>query len=139
MRLVQGFGGKCCNCGYSKCTSALEFHHLDNDKKDFTFSDYRDTANWNKIKTEIIKCAMVCANCHREVHEGIIELSPIPFDESLIDESLFTDKRFRVSDNVIIDGINSGFSMRRIAIDNNVTVETIRKRCKKLEIKSVFA
>ncbi|OQA36899.1 MAG: hypothetical protein BWY53_00209 [Parcubacteria group bacterium ADurb.Bin326] len=31
-------GGKCEICGYSKCVQALEFHHLDGNKKDFGVS-----------------------------------------------------------------------------------------------------
>ena len=32
-------GGKCIRCGYNKCLKALEFHHLDPSKKDFTISN----------------------------------------------------------------------------------------------------
>jgi hypothetical protein len=28
-KLIEYKGGKCQICGYNKCTSALEFHHLD--------------------------------------------------------------------------------------------------------------
>lgn len=37
-RLVNSLGGKCCICGYDRCLSALEFHHTDPNKKDFTIS-----------------------------------------------------------------------------------------------------
>ena len=33
--LVEYKGGKCEICGYDKCISALEFHHIDPDTKDF--------------------------------------------------------------------------------------------------------
>ena len=57
----------CCLCGYKKCASALEFHHVDGDKK-FELSKHR---NFNKsTMAEIEKCAVLCANCHREVHAG---------------------------------------------------------------------
>lgn len=64
-------GGKCQVCGYNKCTGALEFHHPDPNKKDFGMSDGGWTRAWEKIKTEIEKCMLVCANCHREIHAGI--------------------------------------------------------------------
>ena len=33
--LVEYKGGKCEICGYNKCISALEFHHLNPNEKDF--------------------------------------------------------------------------------------------------------
>lgn len=35
-KLVAYLGGKCICCGYSKCMDALEFHHLDASKKEFS-------------------------------------------------------------------------------------------------------
>jgi hypothetical protein len=34
--LVYIHGGKCALCGYNKCLSALEFHHINSDDKDFS-------------------------------------------------------------------------------------------------------
>lgn len=63
-------GGKCQCCGYNKCITALEFHHLDPSKKDssirFTTSSKED------ILKELLVCILVCANCHREIHAGLI-------------------------------------------------------------------
>ena len=60
-------GGKCMLCGYNKHPSALEFHHTDPKKKDFTIAS-RATASFSTIKTELDKCILVCSNCHREEH-----------------------------------------------------------------------
>ncbi len=60
-------------CGYNKCKSALEYHHLDPSKKEFQLSKAR-SRSIDKIKQEIKKCVLLCANCHREVHAGIIKL-----------------------------------------------------------------
>ena len=68
-------GGKCEVCGYDRCIKALEFHHLDPNEKEFTISNERI-----KIKEAIeesTKCVMLCANCHREVHDNIINLEEI--------------------------------------------------------------
>jgi predicted transcriptional regulator len=62
-------GGSCQRCGYNKCDGALEFHHLDPSKKDFSISSSGNTRGWELIKKELDKCIMVCANCHREIHE----------------------------------------------------------------------
>jgi 5-methylcytosine-specific restriction endonuclease McrA len=64
-------GGKCCRCGYSKCTSALEFHHLDPAEKDFAISGRGCTISWKKLEKELEKTILVCANCHREIHEEL--------------------------------------------------------------------
>ena len=72
--LVEYKGGKCEICGYDKCISALEFHHIAPGEKDFGVSDGL-TRSLEKNKEEIDKCILVCANCHREIHEGLIDLN----------------------------------------------------------------
>ena len=67
-------GGKCSICGYSRCKQSLEFHHLDNYGKDFGISEKGYSRAWLKVKQEIDKCIIVCANCHREIHAGITQL-----------------------------------------------------------------
>ena len=71
-KAIEYKGGKCQhnNCGYNKCNRALEFHHLDPNEKDFGISSYT-TLSWDKIKKELDKCILVCANCHREIHDEI--------------------------------------------------------------------
>ena len=59
-------GGECSKCGYSKCIAALEFHHLHD--KSFGLSLNGFTRSWQKIKLELDKCILLCANCHRENH-----------------------------------------------------------------------
>jgi hypothetical protein len=63
-------GGECAECGYKRCLAALEFHHLDPKHKDFSISKKRHTT-LEKIKPELDKCVLLCAVCHREVHDGI--------------------------------------------------------------------
>ena len=65
---VEHKGGKCEQCRYSRCIDALEFHHTDPAKKDFSISSKGYTRSWKKVQEELDKCAMLCANCHREVH-----------------------------------------------------------------------
>ena len=61
-------GGKCERCGYDRCIDALEFHHCDPSRKDFSISSKGYTRSWDKVKVELDKCMIVCANCHRELH-----------------------------------------------------------------------
>ena len=67
IKAVEYKGGKCEICSYNKCIEALEFHHKDSTKKDFGISK-GPTRSWEKVKNEIDKCMLLCANCHREIH-----------------------------------------------------------------------
>lgn len=70
-KLIEYKGGRCQICGYNKCTSALEFHHLDPSQKDFTISG--NSRSFETLKPEVNKCILVCANCHREIHAGLVD------------------------------------------------------------------
>jgi len=70
---IEFLGGKCCFCGYSRCSAALDFHHLDEGEKRFGLSQDGMTRSWEKTKQELKKCILVCSNCHREVHAGILQ------------------------------------------------------------------
>jgi hypothetical protein len=72
-RSVEYKGGMCIVCGYNKCISALDFHHLNPNDKSFSISG-NCNRSWDKIKTELDKCVILCANCHREVHDGLIKI-----------------------------------------------------------------
>jgi len=67
-------GGRCEICGYDRCPDALEFHHRTNGNKDFGISQKGYTRSWERVKVELDKCVMLCANCHREVHAGFMQL-----------------------------------------------------------------
>ena len=71
---VQYKGGKCEICGYDKYLGALDFHHLDPTQKDFGVAAKGYTRSWETIKKELDKCILVCANCHREIHGGLINV-----------------------------------------------------------------
>ena len=64
---IQEFGGGCVICGYNKNYSALQFHHLYD--KSFNL-DSRRIANTSllKLRLELEKCTLLCANCHAEEH-----------------------------------------------------------------------
>jgi hypothetical protein len=72
-RAVEYKGGCCERCGYNKCIQALEFHHIDPTQKDFAIGFKGHTRSFTKVKLEIDKCLLLCANCHREEHSSIRE------------------------------------------------------------------
>ena len=73
--LVEYKGGKCQCCGYSRCIEALEFHHLNPNIKNFTISG--KSKSFNSLKSEVDKCILVCSNCHKEIHAGLININNI--------------------------------------------------------------
>lgn len=65
-------------CGYSKCVSALDFHHI-GEGKEFSISQ---SLNLERIEKEITKCVVLCKNCHAELHESK-EGGTLPGDERI--------------------------------------------------------
>ncbi|NPE26823.1 hypothetical protein HNV12_02355 [Methanococcoides sp. SA1] len=66
LTLVNLLGGRCQKCGYNKCITALEFHHREN--KDNNIAYIIKNSSEQKALKEIKKCVLLCANCHRELH-----------------------------------------------------------------------
>lgn len=52
--------------------TCLDFHHLFN--KIESVARLKTKGNISKLKEEVSKCVVLCANCHRKLHAGIIEL-----------------------------------------------------------------
>lgn len=77
-KMCDVLGGKCQVCGYDRCLGALEFHHKDPKTREFAPTDkiYAHPGYWPKVLKELEKCALLCANCHREVHAGLIPAYP---------------------------------------------------------------
>ena len=57
----------CNKCGVADYR-VLEFHHLNEKEKDFSISFNYLNLGLDKIKQEIKKCVILCANCHRITH-----------------------------------------------------------------------
>jgi hypothetical protein len=57
----------CERCGNADFR-VLDFHHDDFGEKDFNVADFRYKVGFKKLKKEVEKCSLLCANCHRIVH-----------------------------------------------------------------------
>jgi len=66
-------GGKCQICGYNKFPGGLDLHHA-NGKKEFGIGEKGYTRSWVKLRAELDKCILLCANCHREVEAGLVNV-----------------------------------------------------------------
>lgn len=51
----------------------LDFHHRDPAEKSENVKSMSDRTE-AKVRAEIAKCVVLCANCHRRVHAGVIHL-----------------------------------------------------------------
>jgi hypothetical protein len=61
----------CLQCGESH-PACLEFHHRDPNKKKMTISGaVRRGWSLKRLKREIEKCDVLCANCHRKIHNPV--------------------------------------------------------------------
>ena len=70
---IEYKGGECTVCGYNKYPGALDLHHAFGNKS-FSIGHKGYTRSWEKVKEELDKCVLVCANCHRELEAGITQL-----------------------------------------------------------------
>lgn len=59
-------GLKCKQCGQDH-PATLDFHHEDPNQKNFNLSCFMNMSK-SSILTEIKKCSVLCANCHRILH-----------------------------------------------------------------------
>lgn len=65
-KAIELLGGKCNRCGWFGNIAAFEFHHYNNDK-DFDISS-ANNKSWEVVKVEIMKCELLCSNCHKIEH-----------------------------------------------------------------------
>ena len=61
----------CVSC-LEKDPCCLDLHHLKD--KHFSVSRGIKKSSWLKIKQEVKKCIVICANCHRKYHAGKITI-----------------------------------------------------------------
>jgi len=73
--LVNLIGG-CQICGHSKPYN-MAFHHVNESTKEFEIDRRKCQYSWSKVKPEILKCVMVCHNCHGDIHYENLNCSEI--------------------------------------------------------------
>lgn len=68
-QIKQRYGTSCTICGYNKNYAALDFHHINPEEKEYNPAQLiNNLYNLDDIFNELDKCQLVCANCHRELH-----------------------------------------------------------------------
>jgi len=117
----KGING-CEKCGYNECNSSLDFHHINENEKEFTFGEITSKYNniqdlTEKIENEINKCEVLCKNCHKLVHSDI---------------NFFENNK----DKIIIKANNLRETQSKI--DRNQVRELYEKGMKQIEIAKYF-
>lgn len=75
---------KCVSCGENDPVT-FDFHHINPLKKDETIAFLVANNSWNLLQTELKKCVVLCANCHRKYHAMHLKLN--------LDEQLATNEK----------------------------------------------
>ena len=72
----------CSKCSYNTHAVALDFHHVDESRKEFPLNAaQRRRYGMERIKKEVDKCIILCANCHRVHHYTKEEDTACPQEE----------------------------------------------------------
>lgn len=69
LKSIEYLGGKCQDCGLIDLPCVFDFHHLDPAKKEIAFGS-RGGKSFERLKSELDKCVLLCANCHRKRHQN---------------------------------------------------------------------
>jgi hypothetical protein len=67
IKAIEYLGGVCKNCKNKYPPRVFDFHHVDGSTKDISMNK-AIRLSWNKVKVEMDKCILLCANCHRLEH-----------------------------------------------------------------------
>jgi len=126
-------GGKCEICGYDKNVGALEFHHIDPSTKSFTISDTQHS--WEDTLKELDKCILICANCHREIHNPLATFENI---ERILEEhnkKISKPKEFPYTLEELLQKRSECNNWEEVAKFYGVSLATIKRHKKILEEK----
>lgn len=133
-------GTKCWYCNYDKGFDAhgvLDLHHINPEEKKFCIST-REMVGvaWKRLKQELSKCVLLCSNCHREYHLGLICDDTIKtihsqkweeIDLDSLDSILDIKKRFENKNRKICPICNKEFVSENIYCSKKCWRKSIRK------------
>lgn len=69
---TEYLGGYCAHCGVDDIT-LLDFHHTSRKDKEYQISAKLKRFSFKRLRKELDKCILLCANCHRKEHAKIEE------------------------------------------------------------------
>lgn len=66
--IIEYLGGKCKMCGESYPIACYDLHHRNPKEKEYMIAKNITNGSILKIANEVLKCDLLCANCHRILH-----------------------------------------------------------------------
>lgn len=119
---------KCEKCGYDKCNKVLEFHHKVN--KEFSIGSVTNIKRWKSIsdiedyiKNELLKCNILCSNCHQLEHIDIEKFKRLENEIIENSKNLRTNRKANVFE--IMNMFNNSFSKHAIARNLEIPISTV--------------
>lgn len=106
--LVLISGGRCNLCGYNKSIAALQFHHINPEDKTYGLAQKGTCHKLESDLEELKKCILVCANCHREIHQGFYS------KQQLINYKIYDQT---IANEIIQDNLRKRFKEKRFCIN----------------------
>jgi hypothetical protein len=128
----------CAICGYHGCAEALDLHHADPSVKTGNVSQLIRNFGWSKraLWSEIAKCHVLCANCHREVHAGItFPPAQLRFDPAFV-PARAPHRLYRYDVDTrrdIVPRLKDGWTKTRVAKHLGICRATLDRRLAALE------
>ena len=65
----------CMVCGFNEHPCALDYDHRDEKTKLFNIGTNIACRSWDSVVAEILKCDILCANCHRLKSNGLLDVT----------------------------------------------------------------
>lgn len=70
IKAIDYKGGLCARCGGKFHAAVYDFHHVNLEEKEADPGSLMHRT-WERIKEELDKCILLCANCHRLTHAEV--------------------------------------------------------------------
>lgn len=110
---------KCSMCGYfGKNVASLDFHHVDTGKKIFGINQAllrKVDVSLEELEEELLKCQLLCRNCHRKVHFDDTKFNKFKTD---IEKKMlsYKEKRPKIDRTEVFNMIDRGMKQKEIAL-----------------------
>jgi uncharacterized C2H2 Zn-finger protein len=90
IELVNKFGNVCLNCHQTFHPAIFDFHHNNPENKEHILLSRKTL---KIIESEIVKCSMLCSNCHHLQH-----INTIRWDKNYVKNTIYTEHKRKLYD-----------------------------------------
>ena len=71
LKAIKYKGNRCARCQGEFHPAVYDFHHIDMETKEADPGSLMHR-KWSRLKIELDKCILLCANCHRLTHAEVL-------------------------------------------------------------------